>query len=136
MVAEGGVDTDSLGRATWTFLHTLAATHPSKPTTKEQARLSRFMEDFSHVYPCAPCASSFRSVMQRLPPDTKTGPRFALWMCAAHNEVNRELGKDVFDCAQVALRWGVCDSCAAHQDTLSNFKTMFKGFAGIRKQSQ
>lgn len=133
MVAEGGVDPDSLGRATWTFLHTLAATYPAKPTKAEQTRIDRFISDFSHIYPCAPCASSFRTIMRRLPPDTTSGPGFAQWMCAAHNEVNKEIGKDAFDCTQVAQRWGVCESCAEHQDGLNDFKTSFKGFASLGK---
>lgn len=136
MAAEGGVDADTLGQATWTFLHTLAATHPSKPTKAEQARLTRFIEDFSHIYPCAPCASSFRSIMRRIPPDTKSGPAFAQWMCTAHNEVNKEVGKEAFDCAQIGQRWGVCESCATHQDSLDDFKNTFKGFAGLRMGKQ
>lgn len=28
------------------------------------------------------------------------------WMCEAHNEVNRKLGKEGFDCRRVEERWG------------------------------
>jgi len=37
------------------------------------------------------------------------------WMCEAHNEVNRKLGKEVFDCGRWEERWrtgwrnGSCD---------------------------
>lgn len=122
MVTEDGVDAEELGRATWTFLHTLAATHPAKPTTDEVQRVKRFMEDFTHIYPCAPCAESFREIVKKRPVDALTGPRFARWMCDAHNDVNRELGKALFDCNQVADRWGVCESCARHADKLHDFQ--------------
>lgn len=133
MVAEGGVDAETLGRATWTFLHTLAATHPAKPSATEQARMSRFMKDFSEVYPCAPCAESFRGIMQRHPADTRSGPAFARWMCVVHNEVNKDLGKDAFNCDNIAQKWGICESCAAHQEELNHFKSVFKGFASLKK---
>lgn len=136
MVAEGGVDPDTLGRATWTFLHTLAATHPPKPTGKQQEQLKRFMKDFADVYPCAPCAESFREIIKQHPADTKTGPVFADWMCKVHNEVNKEVGKESFDCRKVGERWGVCEQCAAHKDELDDFKSVFKEFQGLRKMPQ
>lgn len=127
MVAEGGVDPDELGRSTWTFLHTLAATHPENPPPKEAARLERFMSDFAHIYPCAPCAESFRGIIDRIPVDASSGPAFAQWMCRVHNEVNKEIGKPAFDCADVDERWGACESCARHAGALGEFKGLFKG---------
>lgn len=32
-----------------------------------------------------------------------------LWMCEAHNAVNRSIGKPVFNCALVEARWGALD---------------------------
>lgn len=128
MVAEGGVDADTLGRATWTFLHTLAASYPESPNTKERNQMQRFMRDFSEVYPCAPCAESFQEIMKERPPDTTSGPAFATWMCEVHNDVNKEVGKQTFDCSQVGEQWGVCESCTRHADKLQDFKGVFKGF--------
>lgn len=31
---------------------------------------------------------------------------FGRWMCEAHNEVNRKLGKREFDCEKWEERWG------------------------------
>lgn len=126
MTADGGVDSDTLGRATWTFLHTLAATHPASPTAAQQVTVTRFMRDFAMLYPCAPCAESFRAILERHPVDAATGPRFARWMCVVHNQVNEELSKPVFDCDKVGQRWGVCEQCAAHSDDLADFKKLMK----------
>lgn len=133
MVADGGVDADTLGRATWTFLHTFAATFPSKPSTKESERAKRFMKDFSEIYPCAPCAESFREILSKRPVNATSGPAFAKWMCQVHNDVNKEIGKDLFDCNNVGERWGVCESCARHEDDLVQFKKRFKGFKALGK---
>lgn len=94
------------------------------------------MGDFQHVYPCAPCASSFREIMKRVPVDASTGPRFARWMCNVHNEVNRELGKSHFDCAKVEQRWGACESCARHADKLDAFKSAFRASKKINNSTQ
>lgn len=32
-----------------------------------------------------------------------------LWMCEAHNAVNRSIGKPTFNCALVEARWGALD---------------------------
>lgn len=69
--------------------------------------------------------------MKRFPTDTRTGPGFAAWMCTVHNEVNKELGKDLFDCSRIADKWGVCEECAAHQDKLDDFKSTFRGFKSL-----
>ena len=55
--------------------------------------------------------------MRRPGNEPKVGGReeFGLWMCNAHNEVNRKLGKEVFDCGLWKERWrdgwrdGRCD---------------------------
>lgn len=126
MTADGGVDPETLGRSTWTFLHTLAASVPQKPTTQERARITRFMSDFAQLYPCAPCAESFQEILKNFPVDVRSGPNFAQWMCDVHNEVNKELNKPTFDCATVGERWGVCEQCQAHQDSLQQFKNLIK----------
>jgi mitochondrial FAD-linked sulfhydryl oxidase len=129
---EEPVDRESLGRATWTFLHTLAASQPAlPPSAASAARLSRFMRDFAHIYPCGPCAESLRGIVARNAPDDAAaagGAAFARWMCLVHNEVNAELGKDLFDCARVGARWGVCESCADHEEDLEGFARL----AGVR----
>lgn len=128
------VTRESLGRATWTFLHTLAASQPAAPSGEAAARLARFMRDFAHVYPCGPCADSFRDIVAADPPDAAAaagGAVFARWMCRVHNAVNREIGKEEFDCSRVQERWGVCDSCASHEAELTGFAQL-TGVAGMK----
>ena len=108
-------DVEVLGRSTWTLLHSIAATYPPTPTPKEQSDIKSFMRLFSKLYPCWVCAEDFQRYMQKQ--DVKAGSRdeFGNWLCEAHNEVNRKLGKPTFDCSKWEERWrtgwkdGSCD---------------------------
>jgi FAD-linked sulfhydryl oxidase len=70
---------------------------------------------FSKLYPCWVCADDFQAYMQKR--ELKAGSRdeFGNWLCEAHNEVNRKLGKPTFDCGKWEERWrtgwkdGRCD---------------------------
>jgi mitochondrial FAD-linked sulfhydryl oxidase len=102
-------DVEVLGRATWTFLHTLAANYPEKPSVQQQREISSFMGTLGRFYPCWHCADDFRAWMAKgNGPRTQTRRDFEEWMCRAHNEVNLKLGKEKFDCGAQSLnvRWG------------------------------
>ncbi|KAL0680020.1 hypothetical protein Bca4012_008001 [Brassica carinata] len=98
----GPVTKEDLGRATWTFLHTLAA---------QMAILSR-------MYPCRECADHFKEILRSNPPRAGSQEEFSQWLCHVHNTVNRSLGKLVFPCERVDARWGKLEceqkSCDLH----------------------
>lgn len=48
-------DVATLGRSTWTLLHTMAAYYPEKPSKPEQESIKTFFESFSEHYPCWFC---------------------------------------------------------------------------------
>ncbi|BCS22276.1 flavin-linked sulfhydryl oxidase [Aspergillus puulaauensis] len=112
-------DVEELGRSTWTLLHSLTATYPEKASQGEQSEMRSFLTLFSKLYPCWVCADDFRTWIAE--PSGKNQPQlggrkeFGNWMCEAHNEVNRKLGKKEFDCRFWEERWkdgwkdGRCD---------------------------
>ncbi|CAE6437389.1 unnamed protein product [Rhizoctonia solani] len=112
-------DVEALGRATWTFLHTTAAYYPTQPTQQHQSSMLALLRSLPALYPCSHCASDFGRDIKRNPPEGVVGSRETLsrWLCERHNEVNRKLGKDTFDCGMKSLdeRWkdgpsdGRCD---------------------------
>jgi len=108
-------DVESLGRATWTFLHTTAAYYPETPTPTQRAHMLQLLHALPRLYPCSHCAQDLGARMQRRPPDVRSRVALASWLCSTHNEVNAELGKPTFDCARVDERWrdgpkdGSCD---------------------------
>ncbi|EEH10812.1 hepatopoietin HPO1 [Histoplasma capsulatum G186AR] len=112
-------DVEALGRSTWALLHSMTATYPTTATPQQQNDMRSFLALFGKLYPCWVCADDFRAWMNEPSganrPRLKTRAEFGNWMCEAHNEVNRKLGKEVFDCAKWEERWrtgwkdGRCD---------------------------
>ncbi|PGH23815.1 hypothetical protein AJ80_02063 [Polytolypa hystricis UAMH7299] len=112
-------DVETLGRNTWTLLHTMTANYPKTAPPQLQNEMQSFLSLFSKLYPCWICADDFRTWMNN--PSGQNKPRvkgraeFGNWMCEAHNEVNRKLGKKEFDCSKWEERWrtgwkdGRCD---------------------------
>ncbi|KAJ5692492.1 ERV/ALR sulphydryl oxidase [Penicillium macrosclerotiorum] len=102
-------DVEALGRSTWTLLHSMAATYPEKADTQQQKDMQGFLKLFSKLYPCWVCADDFQTWMAH--PSGQNQPKlggrkeFGWWMCEAHNEVNRKLGKKEFDCRLWEQRW-------------------------------
>ncbi|KAI0121671.1 augmenter of liver regeneration [Xylariales sp. AK1849] len=108
-------DVEALGRSTWTLLHSIAATYPSKPSVSQQSDLRSFMSVFSRLYPCWVCADDFQSYMEKERIEVGSRDEFGTWLCEAHNAVNVKLGKERFDCKRWQERWrtgwkdGRCD---------------------------
>ncbi|KAL9124308.1 MAG: hypothetical protein Q9217_006352, partial [Psora testacea] len=100
-------DVETLGRSTWTFLHTLSASYPPRASLSQQSEMTQFLQLFSRLYPCWHCAEDFREWMARNGNEPRVEGREGLgrWMCEAHNEVNRKLGKREFDCGKWRERW-------------------------------
>ncbi|KAJ3107181.1 hypothetical protein HDU97_004601 [Phlyctochytrium planicorne] len=104
-------DSQELGAATWTFLHTMAAYYPETPTEAEQKTAKVFFRTFSKLYPCGYCASHLREELKTNPPQVDSNKSLNLWLCGIHNEVNERLGKPKFDCSKVWERWKDNPSC-------------------------
>ncbi|KAJ3721047.1 ERV/ALR sulfhydryl oxidase domain-containing protein [Lentinula raphanica] len=108
-------DSEELGRATWTFLHTTAAYYPEKPTPTQRANMLTLLRSLPTLYPCSHCADDFGEDIKVHPPDVSGRASLSRWLCERHNEVNKKLGKESFDCAKTDERWkdgpadGSCD---------------------------
>ncbi|GMJ03509.1 EMBRYO DEFECTIVE 3106, Erv1 [Hibiscus trionum] len=107
------VTKEELGRATWTFLHTLAAQYPENPTRQQKKDVKELMSILSRMYPCKECADHFKEVLRANPVMAGSQDEFSQWLCHAHNVVNRSLGKLIFPCERVDARWGKLD-CKQH----------------------
>ncbi|XP_061350320.1 FAD-linked sulfhydryl oxidase ERV1 [Gastrolobium bilobum] len=100
------VTKEELGRATWTFLHTLAAQYPDNPTRQQKKDVKELVQILSRLYPCKECADHFKEVLRANPVQAGSHDDFSQWLCHVHNVVNRSLGKPVFPCERVDARWG------------------------------
>jgi FAD-linked sulfhydryl oxidase len=90
-----------LGRATWKYFHTVMARFPEKPTAEESSTLKTYIHLFQRLYPCGECSEHFRKILDKFPPQTSSRSAAAVWACHVHNEVNKSLGKEVWDCSKI-----------------------------------
>ena len=93
---------EELGRNTWSFLHTMAAYYPDKPTEQEKTSMNQLITSFSQFYPCKPCAKDFREDLTYFPVEENTNSRIDLskYFCMLHNRVSTKLGKENRDISQ------------------------------------
>ncbi|EXF77390.1 Erv1/Alr family protein [Colletotrichum fioriniae PJ7] len=90
-----------LGRASWKLFHTMMARFPEKPTPDDSLALKTYIQLFARLYPCGDCASHFRKLLAKYPPQTSSRNAAAGWACFVHNEVNTRLKKELFDCNKI-----------------------------------
>ncbi|CAO1633333.1 unnamed protein product [Jaminaea pallidilutea] len=123
-------DVEELGRSTWDFLHSVAAVYPESPSKEQRAALLSLLTSLPILYPCGACAEALTEDYQRREssslasststlaspaPDSMTRQQATTdkdsavrFMCSIHNDVNRRLGKKVWDCddlAELKRRW-------------------------------
>jgi FAD-linked sulfhydryl oxidase len=74
-------DRESLGRSSWSILHTMAAHYPKAPNEQRREDVRQFLHLFSVLYPCTHCAEDFQLWMAAHPPDTSSRVSLSEWMC-------------------------------------------------------
>lgn len=99
------LDRETLGKYTWSLLHTIAAKYPMRPTNEEKDEMKEFIRIFANLYPCSYCAHEFRKDLKIKPPQLDSRNALSLWFCQIHNQVNERLNKPQFDCSKVDERW-------------------------------
>ncbi|KAF2166483.1 hypothetical protein M409DRAFT_31614, partial [Zasmidium cellare ATCC 36951] len=90
-----------LGRAAWKLFHTTMARFPDKPTEDESSALKSYIHLFQRLYPCGECAEHFGELLKKFPPQVSSRSAAAAWACHVHNQVNKRLKKELFDCANI-----------------------------------
>ena len=85
--------TEKWGPTWWSFLHNFAATYPCAPCAADRRAAHRLVESVAALLPCPRCKAHFQALLKRTPVDVRGRRALAEWMWAAHNEVNRRLGK-------------------------------------------
>lgn len=96
-----------IGQSAWTLFHTMAATYPIKASEQQQKDMKGYIKAFTKTFPCPPCMADFR-VWMATPgnePQLQGREEFGDWLCRAHNDVNKKLGKNTFDCKEWKARW-------------------------------
>ncbi|KAA8911968.1 hypothetical protein TRICI_003654 [Trichomonascus ciferrii] len=94
-----------LGRAAWKVFHTILAQYPEHPTDHDRQTLTSYIHLFSRVYPCRECAEHFQVLLKRYPPQVSSREHASQWGCHVHNQVNKRLGKEIFDCNEISDKY-------------------------------
>lgn len=90
-----------LGRASWTYFHTLLARYPENPTPEAQKKLREFLYLYAELYPCGECSYHFVKMLEKYPPQVSGRKAAAMWGCDIHNRVNEYLKKPIYDCSNI-----------------------------------
>jgi FAD-linked sulfhydryl oxidase len=77
------------------------AKFPDSPTEEDQIALKSYIHLFARLYPCGDCARHFQKLLEKFPPQVKTRSTAAAWACHVHNQVNKRLKKEMFDCSKI-----------------------------------
>ena len=77
------------------------AKFPDKPTADDSQALKSYIYLFARLYPCGDCARHFQGILAKYPPQVGSRNSAATWACHVHNEVNKRLKKDQFDCSKI-----------------------------------
>src|SRR4051794_27509814 len=79
----------------------MMARFPEKPTEDDRLALETYMGLFARLYPCGDCASHFQKLLKKYPPQTSSRNNAAGWACFVHNQVNKRLKKEEFNCEKI-----------------------------------
>lgn len=119
-----------LGRAAWKLFHTVMARFPDDPTSDEKTALKSYIHLFQRLYPCGECAEHFGELLEKFPPQVSTRSAAAAWACHVHNEVNKSLDKELFNCAEI----GDFYDCGCAEDEKEDMNKVAKGEKVVGKQ--
>jgi len=100
--------TDKWGPTWWRFLHSVSATYPCAPSAAERRAARRLVESVAALLPCPRCKTHFQALLKRTPADVSGRRALATWMWAAHNDVNRRLGKPEVELEEVLETLAPC----------------------------
>ena len=114
------MDPEIWGPTYWSFLHTVAAHYPLKPTATERKVHYRLIHHFPEFIPHRTIAADFRRLLEANPvtPYLDNTAAFVRWVNHIHNVVNEKLDKPT-----VPL-----------QDHLQAFKEMHESGADKRRR--
>jgi hypothetical protein len=88
-------------------LHSISSIYPETPTQEERLLLEKFVEMFRETITCVHCKSHFSGMLNKYkqshPEWSSSRYDFFLFVCRAHNTVNRRLDKPIFPTLQSCI---------------------------------
>lgn len=91
----------------WMTLHSISSIYPENPTQEERLLLEKFVDMFRETITCVHCKSHFTGMLNKYkqthPEWSSSRYDFFLFVCRAHNTVNRRLDKPIFPTLQSCI---------------------------------
>jgi hypothetical protein len=91
----------------WMTLHSISSIYPENPTSEERLILEKFVEMFRETITCVHCKGHFTGMLNKYrqlhPEWSSSRYDFFLFVCRAHNTVNRRLDKPIFPTLQSCI---------------------------------
>ena len=91
----------------WMTLHSISSIYPETPTHEERLLLEKFVDMFRETITCVHCKSHFSAMLNKYkqvhPEWSSSRYDFFLFVCRAHNTVNRRLDKPIFPTLQSCI---------------------------------
>ena len=99
--------TSHWGPLGWMTLHSISCCYPENPKQEDKLILTRFLEKFKETISCPHCKTHFSKMYEKY---TRYHPEWAnsrynlfLFICRAHNTVNKRLDKPKFSTVKECL---------------------------------
>ena len=113
----------------WMTLHSISCIYPENPTLEERVILEKFVELFRDSITCPHCKGHFTSMLntyRRKTPDWSANRyQFFLFVCRAHNTVNKRLDKPVIptiqDCITTLKEATKVNSAGVYRNAYINY---------------
>lgn len=91
----------------WMTLHSVSAIYPENPTQEERLLLENFVESFRECITCVHCKEHFTAMLntykRKHPEWSSSRYHFFLFVCRAHNTVNKRLDKPIIQSIQECI---------------------------------
>lgn len=91
----------------WMTLHSISSIYPENPTTEERLILEKFVDMYRETITCIHCKGHFTGMLNKYrqthPEWSSSRYNFFLFVCRAHNTVNRRLDKPIFPTLQSCI---------------------------------
>jgi hypothetical protein len=92
----------------WMTLHSVSCLYPENPTLEDKQILTKYLASFQETISCPKCQSHFTSMLamykKSYPNWLDSRYDFFLFVCRAHNTVNRRLDKPILATAYDCLK--------------------------------
>ena len=91
------------GPKLWFFMHTISFNYPENPNQEDKRNYYDFFHNLKNIIPCSVCKNHYAQHLQNNPitPSLDTKQNLVQWVIDLHNEVNKTLGKKIYQYDEV-----------------------------------